>query len=84
MCVCVRVCVLAASPPPPPGALYSLFDFISALLEVRGLQRVLLPTLPELIYHLLSYMMISEAQVGRAGVGQPHPLMPLHVTDSHR
>ena len=31
-----------------------------------GLQRVLLPTLTELIYHLLSYMMVSEAQVGGA------------------
>ena len=58
-------------------ALYSLFDFIAALLEVRALQRVLLPTLTELIYHLLSYMMISEAQVGGAGQSAtpPHTLL---------
>ena len=70
--ISVPVCAL-----PPPGALYSLFDFISALLEVRALQRVLLPTLTELIYHLLSYMMISEAQVGGAGQSAtpPHTLL---------
>ena len=67
MYVCTYVCVCTDCCPPSPGALYSLFDFISALLEVRGLQRVLLPTLTELIYHLLSYMMVSEAQVGGAG-----------------
>lgn len=77
----------APLPQPPPGALYSLFDFISALLEVRSLQKVLLPTLPELIYHLLSYMMISEAQVGGVGGGaatHPHMCYFNHLLGGHQ
>jgi hypothetical protein len=45
------------------GVLFVLFDFISTLVEVKKLQKILLPALPQLLYHLISYMLITETQL---------------------
>lgn len=42
---------------------FAIFEFISALSESRRLQRLLPPILPDLCYHLIAHMQITEDQV---------------------
>uniref|UniRef100_A0AAU8L099 Importin-9 n=1 Tax=Halisarca dujardinii TaxID=2583056 RepID=A0AAU8L099_HALDU len=45
------------------GMLFVLFDFISALVELRSLQKALLPALPQLLHLLISYISITDTQL---------------------
>lgn len=45
------------------STLFAIFEFISALSESSFSKRLLPPILPDLVYHLIGYMQITEEQV---------------------
>ena len=45
------------------STLFAIFEFIGALSESSFSKRLLPPILPELVYHLIGYMQITEEQV---------------------
>ncbi len=50
------------------STLFAIFEFISALSESSFAKSLLLPILPELVYHLIGYMQITEEQVSLCDV----------------
>ena len=55
------------------STIFAIFEFISALSESRRLQRLLPPILPDLLYHLIAHMQITEEQVGAQFLSYPLP-----------
>ena len=65
------------------STLFAIFEFIGALSESSFSKRLLPPILPELVYHLIGYMQITEEQVCVCVCVCVHVLFTCHGLLSH-